>query len=528
MIEKELLQIEFLKGIYRSHNPLDVPEGFVYDLQNLRLDRGMLVRTPGSSTFCSGAFGGVPLRLIWFVKGSSSFLLLVTTESVFLYTGGAWMSLEGTASAATGAWGTFPWGTVPWGGSAAGVTGAMWDSEEGEFVSYCSFAEVLFICSLLGGVVMWPGHGELLQEVENLDEVEVTGAKFVIPFASRILLGSTIEGGGVQHSRIRWCGPGDYTDWTSNSAGFQDLLDTPDRLINGQLFMDRAVLYKSNSIWELRYVGYPKIVEAAPFIYDVGLLAPASLCFTKEKGQITSHIFLGSDNIYVFSGQLEPIGEAIWHMIYGPNAIVNKSYRNRAQAVYVIWSSEYHLSMPIDPDTGLKALFIYNFLEKSWTTKLYTENVTALGVWKEDTALRWMDLTGAWTAQTWKWIDETVEDVNPLVLFANDTQVLKLDFSTTADSASYLSAFFESKDYLVGYNTRWLEFGAEINGSWSLSYSKDSGVTWTSLGTKTTADWGWKKWGMNVTSEKLRFKLIPGSGNYKARKLRAYYRPRVV
>ena len=356
-------------------------------------------------------------------------------------------------------------------------------------------------------------------------------AKTVTPFWSFLILGGTVEAGITHPFRIRWSDVGRPEVWTGGLSGFIDLVETPDWLMSAASIMDRLYVYKERSVWEMVYVGLPKIFDLAKIVDGVGLLAAGTL---ESLG--TGHLFLGNDNVYIFAGrELEPVGDAIRPLLFGSNALTNQGALAACRGVYVEEEEEYWLFVPTGIDSIPFQAFRYQMTTKSWWPRRLTHPAYCVGVWYTDTTRLWDGLTGTWAEQGWRWGDPTMVAAFPLTLVgtlqAGAGRVQTIDPTVVTDEGVVIESVVETPDLMFGPKTRFLGFWLEAEGGLGIEsfWSTDEGRSWVSLGHKPVpADWGWMKWSLNTTAESLRFRVRLDSADIAVRKFVVLYEPRRV
>ena len=154
-----------------------------------------------------------------------------------------------------------------------------------------------------------------------------------------------IGGDENDNSKVTWSSKGLLSDWTLESgAGFTVIGDSPDWIQAMRKLGEYLIIYKERSI----FIGSQTYLVDPPVRFDpapgqgIGLAAPNSI------GNLGSeHIFLGWDNVYVFSlSNLKPIGTQIKDdLFYGVNGILPK-YLGNCTGVVAEEFDEYWLFVP--------------------------------------------------------------------------------------------------------------------------------------------------------------------------------------
>ena len=151
-------------------------------------------------------------------------------------------------------------------------------------------------------------------------------ARTLAIFDNRLIIGGTEDGdaeiGWSSYGRFDWWNTGIYTD-----TGRQVLGDSPDKIQAMKRLGSYLIVYKEDSIHLARksFIDSPALYfELAP-TQGNGCAAPKSVVDLGER-----HIFVGSDNVYIFSLQgIKAVGGRIkQEMFYGDNGILPKYINN--------------------------------------------------------------------------------------------------------------------------------------------------------------------------------------------------------
>lgn len=213
--------------------------------------------------------------------------------------------------------------------------------------------------------------------------------------------------------RIRWS---DITDinqlprnWddssTTNSAGFNDLTNAEGIIIDGIPMRDMFVVYTSNDVFVMQYIGGNSIFRFTKLFNDSGLLS--SECAVEFEGK---HFVVSPDDIYVHNGSTKQtvvsnkIRERLINEITSVNAEATKVFANAGSKE--IWVTY------VTPGSSTKANYcnraaIWNWEFNTWTfyelpaiTDINMVNIPLgkLKTWDEfDKQETWADIPGSWT-----------------------------------------------------------------------------------------------------------------------------------
>lgn len=211
------------------------------------------------------------------------------------------------------------------------------------------FADILIFTNAVDGVfAMFIGetspHSGLTvcEQIYDSASVGLSGARAVAVFDNRLLVGGTVD----NPAEVLWSASTDFHDFSSAGSGSLLLGEGPDWIQTIKRMGEFIIFYKERSIYIGRKSGLvdPAIsFDPAPG-QGIGLAAPMSVGDLGEE-----HIFLGWDNLYIFSmNELSPIGDTIRDELFGnvgDNGI-EPQYINRCIGTIVEEYNEYWLFVP--------------------------------------------------------------------------------------------------------------------------------------------------------------------------------------
>lgn len=122
----------------------------------------------------------------------------------------------------------------------------------------------------------------------------------VTEFQSHLLLGYTDVGSTPESPfRMQWSDTGKYNVWTGGNSGFQDLVDEFGPVVGYERMGDRLYLYKLNCIYEVLYIGPPRMFDAHQVVSGRGAVSSRAIAHTG-----TAHCFIGGNGqVYEFNGR---------------------------------------------------------------------------------------------------------------------------------------------------------------------------------------------------------------------------------
>ena len=250
--------------------------------------------------------------------------------------------------------------------------------------------------------------------------------------------------------RYYWTGIGDPTDWTSFSAGLNDVVGNLGP-INGLLKLGQYGFgFHQKGIVQI----IPTGIGVNPFIFPTiinatqGLVAPYSLSHFDDQGRELA-VYLGIDNVYVFDGSSVesigdmPLSDGTRRRLGARSRILSDVLAGNIQTIYgfVTYSINgqpyraYWLAIP-----GV-SLWAYNFDEGNWTQFTYAKTISSLGNFFKNAAIRIIDLVGTIQAQTWT--PATLQSNNPFegfLLGFNDGTAGYVDFTNYSELPASLTS----------------------------------------------------------------------------------------
>ena len=229
-------------------------------------------------------------------------------------------------------------------------------------ISYTNFTDKLLLVNKMNKLKTWDGVGTTLTEIADSQP-----AKHVRSFGAYVLLLSPVDSGNEVSQRIRWSVPGNLNDWTGPGSGFLDLVDTPDPIMNGLMYGGSFIVYKRNSVIILDIVGSGASTFRVTSSYTkAGMISSRGLV---DLGD--SHIFLGHDNFYRFTGSphLEPIGDPIWQIIQEKGDWIKME---QAHAVHDVYNHKAVFYIPLEEGWGV---FNYDYKLEIWSYYEYPFNL---------------------------------------------------------------------------------------------------------------------------------------------------------
>lgn len=319
-------------------------------------------------------------------------------------------------------------------------------------------------------------------------------------------------------SRVRWGDAGSALcqviiaeDDATNSAGYQDMVETVGQITALIPFDDRVVVVKNHSIYEMLYSGYPRIFDTSIVVPDTGSVCPKGVKRTGSK----SCFIPGDDTFYLYEsgGTLTDIGKNIAERFYGYNA--EYSIEDFQKMVVHVFDDRKELWMWMPEKLGVANSEVYKYKDGAWTmTDYHNYGHGHLGYIGKDF------YTSSSNAKGWVPI-VFFDEVNLQTADSTDypgTQLVTLNsYRDLQDGVSANSAEFETKDFPLELGSRTSQLKIQVKnlttpyGTFVVYHSTDEGRTWssgTSIKTRVTPDLEWYSYTFDVTSESIRFKFL--------------------
>ncbi len=508
--------VGMLKGLNANLHSTLIEDGESPDLKHLRFHKGVLKKDFGFADFGDQ----MDLQNMWLdqflLTSGTSHLLGFSLDKSYKYNSGGdtWTSITKT-------------GPVEWTG------------DEDDIFHGTTYKDIYFVTNGKDSFQWWNGAGVFA------DATGVWGTEYIpkywISFYSYLLMLNTLEGGTAYTQRVRWndtaTDASDATKWAGGNSGYIDLDDDSDFVRAGRMLLGRVMVYKENSIYELTYAGEPDIFTADPITKSRGIKAVNTLDDIEGI-----HVFLGSDDLYVFDGRVtQGLGSKKFkEYLFGPNGVIDTAKINRCWGKYIQERSEYWLGIPVGASTP-DIIVKYNVRNQEFTKR--ETSVTAVGLYISDATLTWNNLTPApqyaWENLDWNWNDRTLSQGAPVIILgANDGYTYKDDSLSTADDGVEQEVVLNTKDFIFSstgetiYSTskafesvRIGEFDVLVkgNGTMYISYSTDEGNTFSAEDSFTlTGAFKWHEMFLNITVEQIRWKIRTSAVNFEIKSFKPW------
>ncbi len=360
----------------------------------------------------------------------------------------------------------------------------------------------------------WTGSGTLA----DLAGSPPTCAKTICAFQNRLLLGGTTETGTDYPQRMRWSSAGTIETWSGGTSGYIDLTDTVDWVMHLKLLKGKCMCYKDYSIWEILYIGGTAIFKPELRVNGSGTMAPNTIV---DRGE--THVFYSDGNIIEFDGfHVITLADQIVPLLYETGSkVISLATVGRATSLILEEIQTYLLCFPEE-----EILFKYNFKTKSWM-RYNSKPIYALGYYYSSATLpTWTTASGIWSTYRGSWAYRNLPANAPTTLMGWDTGQTYEDDRVTLSTSEMV---WVTKDFYFTHSNRLTEVRVTFRyGGFTLYYSIDGGISYTSLSTFAyEADWTEGVKYLNITTQRIRFKISTSETRIEVRWIEPWYIPRV-
>ena len=463
------------KGMNTSLDPADLPpEAFTLAVNSrMRFDKAS--RRPGSLIYTPARPDNnkvLHLNAFKMLDDSNYYIVRLTKNSVYTQTAGTWAVCTGTAL-------------------VGGDTDRFTDA-------------VVALPNNLAIPYVFANNGQ--NEIQKLNPATSiyadlraaagvsTKYRYITGFYNRVI-GFALA--NASEARIGWSGDGNITVWdpsVDNTAGFGDLIDSPndetDFIKGGVGFTSILIILRQRSIWHATKLPTPQ----NPFNFYAAI--PGIGCDCPDSLRVTTLglAWVDTRTATVWSympGQLpQPIGRPIEKSLI--NAINDPT---QVFASYDARNFEYQVAIPGSSSTVL--IYTYNFRNQSW---VYDEqpNVSTIADGQfslgglsinqlqgqiQDLVGQIKDL-GSGTSFYGKLYGQSSGDIWIENMGSNnDGETTQADGTGSIFTFNLTSKAFKNEHIDEYFARVMIEYQASSNTNLTLEYSRDGGLTWTTLKT---------------------------------------------
>lgn len=326
--------------------------------------------------------------------------------------------------------------------------------------------------------------------------------------AALFLLGTT-EAGNYRGYRVRRSNQADPTDWTTGTAGFDDLLDQEDPIQTGVPLGPYLIVYRDRSVVRCEFVGAGGLnYRFDTMVRGEGALSPSAVVDINEF-----HLLIGHSNIYKYRGsfELEPIGDPIYYRVFSSSGYLNPARQRRCFAFYVEELDEAWFIIPstdADNPYRMERMIVPDGV---WYSRSFAHKISGFGFYLRTSSTFWSDLIGDWSAQEWDWGTRITLKASPTVHLcsAETSEIFEYDFSAGTDGGTDIQYSIETKELITpNMEGRFdhLDIGISSTGA-AVHYSTNGGISWSLLGTVNLPQYGRARLYSQFPFNRVRFRI---------------------
>jgi len=237
----------------------------------------------------------------------------------------------------------------------------------------------------------------------------------------------------------------------------------------------------------MSYIGGTLIFGFEPIAQQIRLVAPRAIV---DVGPY--HLYMSAENIYLFDGNrvARPVGDRV-QTAYRETLYVNN--RTQAFAFLDLAKNQVYFNVPTGETSSVLYVLeydVYDLENMKWTIHEYTHRVYSMGFFSRDISLQWdspsLELV-TWGGANFTWNQASIRSGFPTRVFGSDGVVYLHDDTSANDDGVAYTAFWETKDFIVGPEGeslfgRWLEIEVIAKGfEVRILASTDGGRSFTYL-----------------------------------------------
>lgn len=320
------------------------------------------------------------------------------------------------------------------------------------------------------------------------DYTSFTTCKALRMFFNHLILVNVTKGSN-NGQMIAWSDAQSLTQFNTGLSGEAVIPGVKGSFVRAEQLGDRMVLYSTNSMCTMTYVGGTDIYSVELVGDETRLLSPKSIA---NLGAF--HMFLSQENVFLFDGSrlMRTMGDKIYRQ-YREEVDVANAYQAfafpdfaRQQAYFVIPTGGVHAIYKLDYDLS-------DIASSKWSRHQYADRPLCMGFYTRTFDLLFDSILCQnldWSDADFDWSAGATKIGFPLRVFGTSGgRVMQADDTVGNDNGTGISAYADTVDFVVpqGFlseNARWLEIEADLQGtSCIVSYSPDKGVTYIPVDT---------------------------------------------
>ena len=296
---------------------------------------------------------------------------------------------------------------------------------------------------------MWPlsgGSPALGTPFKELNNWPSGNKCKVIRSFRTFLVGLNWERTNEEPRLVKWSTEASYgqapVTWSESDntldAGEYQLADTAGDIVDGLPLGDSFLIYKTDAIYVMNYVG-------TPYIFSFKLLSPTIGCLSKNSiaEYEGGHFFIGNSDFYICNGQQvtpllpERLRRAVFDEL---NATDDQYLKCFVAADYV--RNEMLACYPSGSSTVCDKAVIWNWKTNTFSLRdLPATSHINSGIVEITTGLTWATISGSWNVGSGAWGSTNYDNVAEHLVFADvtNTKIYRDDEGNTEDGTNMTS-----------------------------------------------------------------------------------------
>ena len=320
--------------------------------------------------------------------------------------------------------------------------------------------------------------------LDGLSEIADTALLVARYYGFTLAIGTTESGTELPY-RVRRSTNVSSTDWTSEIAGYDDLIDTADAITSVAFLGGSIILGRQQSIMTGVYWG----TIGQPFFWQYTVTGIGVLEGKAIAQSLQTSVLISQSGVYNYTGgyTVQDFGDPIFNYTFGSQGNLNPNSDGNLFVQYVAEVDEIWFFYPSSNATYCDTLLRWSNKYGGWFPRLLSIQVTGVGFAYSSNARLWDEIVGDWLVQTGPWVSRATQGNYPLLLIASalDRQVYAYDYTSQSDNGIEIAWYFTSKDFPV-LNEKLLFDGIVAYGRGNAvlcEVSTDYGATWATIGT---------------------------------------------
>jgi hypothetical protein len=473
----------------------EINPAFFSEMSNVDTTLGHITKRRGY-TALGGAVDGIVLALVEFKDISSvSHFVLITTTREYKWSGSAWTDITYTDTV----------GPTVHPRTGSEDNGIDWTVVTGKD-STGAIVTWLIITNGVDKPRYWDGSLATFYEYSTAS-VATHGAALTYPnfvtckcfgsLNSYLVLGNVTTTAN-EPNVVVWSDTQSLTDFISNNAAADLLVDAVGSILRILPLGDRLVVYAEDTIHTMLHIGGDDIFSLEKIVGGTRLLSGRAIV---DVGPW--HYFMSQENILLFDGTrgLRRMADKITVRY---RDILLSDLKTRAFAFLDQPKNMIFFTVPTS--SSLSTVFrmefsLFDVEAIRWDVHTYANRVTAMGYFSAPATDTW-DLSGdtlTWDQDGGYWVQGSTNKGFPKRVLGHSALATLSDDVYFTDNGTTIDASFESMDYAIPKDhisdfSRWTEIEFEARGSTvTVSVSYDKGSTYTAI-ESITLDGNWTRY----------------------------------